>query len=114
MVTFITQNQEFTLDPNGVSVEYNARGHPTSAVAEVIERKGTKSTTVAIEYGIADGVARLQGFREPTTIHRGHFRSLPLATRQVERLSCVDQVERPEKTFGEALMEGHRLAIPDE
>lgn len=114
MVRFITHNQEFSLNPNGVSVKYNARGQPTSAVVEIIERRGATSTTVAVEYGIVDETARLRGFREPASIHRDHFRCLPLATRQLERLCCVGQVERPEKTFGEALMEGHRSAIFDE
>lgn len=113
MVRFIEGTQDPTIDPAGVRVEYSSRGRPILAVAEVISRKETQSTKIVVEYEIQNGTARLQGFRKPDSIERKHFQSIPIATRQVERLSCVDQVERPEKTFGEAIMEGHQFIESD-
>lgn len=46
---------------------------------------------------------------EPAPVNQEHFRGLPIATRQIERLSCVDRVERPEKTIGDAIMDGHKI-----
>jgi len=98
------------MDSGGVRVEYDSQGQPFSAVAEVVVREGDKSTRIAIEYGIEDSIAWLQSFRKPAPTNQEHFRGLPVATRQIERLGCVDRVERPEKTIGDAIMEGHDIA----
>jgi hypothetical protein len=108
MVTFIAGTDELSLNPAGVQVNYNSRGYAQSAVAKVMARRGTDSTTIAVEYDIESGTARFRGFRQSNSIERTHFRSLPTATQQVRRLECVDYVERPEKTVGTAIMEGHQ------
>lgn len=108
MVTFIAGTSELSLNPAGVRVTYDSNGWAESAVAKVTAREGTDSTTIAVEYDIEGRTARFRGFRKPNPIERTHFRSLPAATRQVRRLECVEQVERPEKTVGDAIMEGHQ------
>lgn len=102
------------MDPGGVRVEYDSRGRPLSAVVEVYVRIGGESTKVVIEFEISDSTARLRGICNPPSFDRQHLRSLPLATRQIENLGCVNRVERPEKTFGEMIMEGHRILSSEE
>lgn len=114
MVEYETQIQEEKLDPDGVRVEYDSHGRPLSAVAEVIIRENGESNKIVIEYRIEDSIARLQSFRKPAPVNQEHFRGLPMATRQIERLGCVDRVERPEKTIGDAIMEGHNITNHEE
>lgn len=114
MVEYETVIQESKLDPAGVEVGYDSNGRPLSAVAEVMIRENKESTRIVIEYRIAGSIARLQSFRKPVPVNQEHFRCLPIATRQIERLGCVDRVERPEKTIGDAIMEGHNTTNVDE
>lgn len=108
MVTFIEGTDKLSLDPAGVQVKYNSKGWAQLAIAKVAVQEGTDSMTIAVEYDIENGTARFHGFRQPKSIERTHFRSLPAASRQVRRLECVDHVERPEKTLGTAIMEGYQ------
>lgn len=114
MVEYVTGVQEPKLDPDGVKVEYDSHGRPLSAVAEVMIHEDGKSTKILIEYRIEDSIARLQSFRKPAPVNQEHFRGLPIATRQIECLGCVDRVERPEKTIGDAIMEGHNITNHEE
>ena len=97
------------MDPGGVRVEYDSRGQPFLAVAEVNVCMGGESTKVVIEFQISDTTARLHRVCNPPSFDRKYLRSLPLATQQIENLNCVNRVERPEKTFGDMIMEGHRI-----
>lgn len=106
MVNFKVPNQNSKADPLGVQVKYDSRGQPRSAVAKVAIHEGDKPTTMVIEFEIEGSTARLREFREPRPITRKHFCGLPAATRQLQRVSCVDRVERPEKTLGDAIMKG--------
>jgi hypothetical protein len=94
-------------DSRIVSLDNNLCGQPRSAVANVAVRDGDKSTRIAIEFEIEESTARLREFRDPTPVTRKHFRGLLTATRQLQRIHGVDRVERPEKTVGDAIMEGH-------
>jgi hypothetical protein len=107
MVNFKVPNHDSKVDPLGVQVRYSARGQPRSAVTNVAVREGGKTTTIAIEFEIEESTARLREFRDPTPVTRKHFRGLPTATRQLRRIHGVDRVERPEKTIGDAIIEGH-------
>lgn len=109
MVTFIDGNDKPTLTPAGVEVKYKSAGRARTAVVRVTTRESAESTTVAVEYDIERGTARFCGFREPASIRRQHFRCLPATTRQLRSVDCIDRVERPEKTFGDAIMEGHQF-----
>jgi len=102
------------MDPGGVRVEYDSRGRSLSAVVEVYVRIDGESTKVVIEFEISDSTARLRGICNPASFDRQHLRCLPLAKRQIENLGCGDRVERPEKTFGEMIMEGHRILSSEE
>lgn len=112
-MTFIDGNDKPTLTPAGVDVTYDSTGRARSAVVRVTTRESTDSTTVAVEYDIERGTAWIREFREPASVNRRHFQYLPAATRQLRSVDCVDRVERPEKTFGNAIMEGHQLLSDD-
>lgn len=109
MVDFKVPNHDSKIRPLGVQVKYNSRGQLRSAVAKVAVREGGNSTRIAIEFEIEASTARLREFRDPTSVTRKHFRGLPTATRQLQRIHGIDRVERPEKTFGDAIMEGHEI-----
>lgn len=106
MVEYEVPSRRSKADPLGVQIKYSSRGQPLSAVTKVAVRESGKTDTILIEYEIEGSTARLREFREPTPITRKHFRGLPAATRQLQRVNCVDRVERPEKTFGDAIIEG--------
>lgn len=114
MVTYDPSSHEPGLKPAGVRVEYDARGQPRSAVVDVLfDDRAHSVTTVRIEYHIDRESAKLWRFIEPVPITRAHFQALPVATRQLKRLRCIDDIERAEKTFGDALMEGYRRSSSD-
>jgi hypothetical protein len=93
-----------------VQVEYTPAGRPRSAIAEAVATQESEAATtrVVVEYEITGTVAKLKRFQEPDQIGIDHFRLLPATTQQVECIPGVDMVERPEKTIGQALIEGHR------
>lgn len=110
MVKISRPNYESRFDPLGVQVEYTPAGRPRSAIAEAvaIREDATATIRIVVEYEITGTVAKLKRFQEPDRIGIDHFRLLPVTTRQIERISDIDTVERPEKTIGQALIEGHR------
>lgn len=114
MVRYETPSRRSSMDPGGVRVEYDSRGQPFLAVVEVNVRSGGESTKVEIEFEINEATARLRQVCNPPSFDREHLRSLPLATQQIENLDCVNRVERPEKTFGDMIMEGHRILSSEE